>query len=1094
MPISRKKAWPYTRPDPDAERGLPSTGSSAPTEPPSTVFTPSQLDVPYLEFGDALHGDPALDNFELASRGPYQINRAQSVSWGRDTWDRSEASTNAAFPRDLSQHHESNSPIINEELLTLVSPWGAFLGKSLLADILPNTGAADTMTESVEALATPGSLSQPNRPSSSGDENEPILEIEDHMLLAMYAERHEPFSALRQGGTNEPSLMTRILVGQVENYPRMLIQGSKLPPFIYPQCVLNDNLSRQCTAADGMHHCLPPPLANCAALVQLFYSRNPNNSKFVWKSIHDEQKRLYEQSHSYDIPMLLAAVQAMAIYETLLTLSVVVLMQAQDSESIGKSDAVSLAVALSEMSKNLHFRSKYYHNIYQKSNLNHECWVINESIRRTVNLFYVTRIVLVFQIGTKQPTCCAIRSTPLPSVRDLWDPEATETWAIRLNRYKSRVMRNRALTITDLLDSLGSGQSGKNALADPLIQKDLVTWCESLDDLGTLVWMACLLDRQMASSSQGDRALTCNLPSKNNTPFLLMNFPDWSKLDIIGKTILLAELTPRLGSFQNACRALSLQSNEVKSFLETYQRDQEAFDRGELFLGQWAQNEAALAYGEDIPQQQPIFISASSIEPACDFLRFLVYDEHVPAVQSWVGRYIVWPPRIDVSQPDVYGLCQQEITFPQPRPQARYFRYTGSLGNDTRAMVALAGAWRPKADGTPDVRIAFIDVPHGTIAYGPSGPKAIVGSGRYYICWPTSSLKDNIYNDFVFARNSTDTREELLDKVSQADYRARCASNNPTSFGLDDGPMAERVQTTVNPRGIFGFNMPEPHSIDNKGPFHSSYEPQGPPRDLPNPGLQGMWDNWHGQIFQFRLPRDYAVLGPLGTIITFDPIPYERYDKVGNPHGIGGTYHIVPPQESSTVMAFKISELPPDVPLRMKTTEPLVLIRNGMVLPRFVAPGVHEWSVREGHLDFYDAKGCYDVLNTEGRYNILPEVDLRSFTQSIPQEHQQGFESSGVYNNGCNNEHGAEQDIGPDNAQHNDENHEEQDDQHNAENDEEYHKKPDHEYIVISSDDEDDNYEDDVRGRGVKTTSNAPAIEEALQVTPEDPSATSRVA
>jgi hypothetical protein len=116
---------------------------------------------------------------------------------------------------------------------------------------------------------------------------------------------------------------------------------------------------------------------------------------------------------------------------------------------------------------------------------------------RTINLFYVIRIVLVIQIGTKQPNCCTIGSTPLPCGRDLWDPDATETWAMRLHGYESRILRNRALTIDDLLNALDSGKPGKKDVVDPLIQKDLVTWCESLDDLGTLVWMASLLDRQV---------------------------------------------------------------------------------------------------------------------------------------------------------------------------------------------------------------------------------------------------------------------------------------------------------------------------------------------------------------------------------------------------------------------------------------------------------------------------------------------------------------------------------------------------------------------------------------------------------------------
>lgn len=59
------------------------------------------------------------------------------------------------------------------------------------------------------------------------------------------------------------------------------------------------------------------------------------------------------------------------------------------------------------------------------------------------------------------------------------------------------MLRNRVLTINDLLGVLDSRKSGKKDMVDPLVQKDLVTWCESLDDLGTLVWMASILELQV---------------------------------------------------------------------------------------------------------------------------------------------------------------------------------------------------------------------------------------------------------------------------------------------------------------------------------------------------------------------------------------------------------------------------------------------------------------------------------------------------------------------------------------------------------------------------------------------------------------------
>ena len=87
-------------------------------------------------------------------------------------------------------------------------------------------------------------------------------------------------------------------------------------------------------------------------------------------------------------------------------------------------------------------------------------------------------------------------TTPLPSGRDLWDYDATETWALRLHWYKSRMVSDHVLTIDDLLSYSKYEQSNMKNEASNWLQRDLSTWCESLDEFGTLVWMASLVDQQ----------------------------------------------------------------------------------------------------------------------------------------------------------------------------------------------------------------------------------------------------------------------------------------------------------------------------------------------------------------------------------------------------------------------------------------------------------------------------------------------------------------------------------------------------------------------------------------------------------------------
>ncbi|KAI8945415.1 hypothetical protein F4801DRAFT_127059 [Xylaria longipes] len=479
---------PYNRPhllEPEQRLSLGSPAVAS--EPLSSLFRPPHLGFPYLESENFLREDPALDNIQLAGWGPYQINEPQGISLDRATWNRREAAVPPTLAVDSLLQEPRGSPTVNGPPASVL-PWD-FIGTSQLAGSQPIGHSAAIPENSAESVATAKSLTQPDCPSSPVDESGTSSNMGDDMIIVIKERRCELSETQRQAVTTERRLMARILSSQVENYPRMLIQGSRLPPFIYPQCVLNNRLCHQCIAVTGTHQCLPEPLANCAALVRMFYSRSSKNAHFVWKTIYDEQKRLYEQSHNFDVPTLLAAVQAVVIY---------VLMQAQDTESMAKNEVASLAATLSEMATSLHFQTKYQSGILHNPNLSQHSWVIHESIRRTFNLFYVIGILLIIRIGNpKQSNCTSIRETPLPCGRELWEPEATETFAIRLHRYKSRmVSTNRGLVIGDLYDALDPGQSGQNDAPDSLVQKGLVTWCENLDELGTLVWMASLLDRQ----------------------------------------------------------------------------------------------------------------------------------------------------------------------------------------------------------------------------------------------------------------------------------------------------------------------------------------------------------------------------------------------------------------------------------------------------------------------------------------------------------------------------------------------------------------------------------------------------------------------
>ncbi|KAI0451562.1 hypothetical protein F5B21DRAFT_516601 [Xylaria acuta] len=483
------RVGPYTRPlllESECPLSLASPAVTA--EPLSSLFSPSDLGLPYSDFGggELLREGTALDNIQLANWDSYQINEPRGISLDRAALHSSEAEARPAPTVDSPLHEARSSPTLNGLPISML-PWD-FTGTSQFPDTQHNGHSASRTEKSAEFVASTEGPTKPNYLSSPVGESEVTADMGGGTVIVIKGKPYERFQALRRGASTQQSLMAKMLIGQVENYPRMLIQGSRLPPFIFPQCVLNNRLCHQCISENGSHQCLPEPLANCAALARMYYGHGANNPQFVWKTIYNEQKRLYEQFRTFDVPTLLAAVQAVIMY---------ILAQAQDTESMAQGDAASMAVTLSEMTKTLHFRSKYQIGILHNPNLSQKTWIIHESIRRTINLFYVIGIVLIIRIGgAKQASGCGIRETPLPCGRELWEPEATETFGIRLHRYKSRLVSNRGLVIDDLYNALDPGRSGNNDATDSLVQKDLVTWCESLDDLGTLVWMASILDQQ----------------------------------------------------------------------------------------------------------------------------------------------------------------------------------------------------------------------------------------------------------------------------------------------------------------------------------------------------------------------------------------------------------------------------------------------------------------------------------------------------------------------------------------------------------------------------------------------------------------------
>lgn len=89
--------------------------------------------------------------------------------------------------------------------------------------------------------------------------------------------------------TIESKLTKKLLIGQLLNYPKMM-NGNRLPPFIFPPCKRGDGCG-----LNGSHQCLLRPLENCRAITTMAENIAASNKGFIWTVVENEVVRLYQE-------------------------------------------------------------------------------------------------------------------------------------------------------------------------------------------------------------------------------------------------------------------------------------------------------------------------------------------------------------------------------------------------------------------------------------------------------------------------------------------------------------------------------------------------------------------------------------------------------------------------------------------------------------------------------------------------------------------------------------------------------------------------------------------------------------------------------
>lgn len=112
--------------------------------------------------------------------------------------------------------------------------------------------------------------------------------------MTVSIEKPKDQRTLMRRGAHKSCPLTSMVLGQIVSYPKMMILGDQLPPFIQPPCHIDEQFAQDC-AENGKHICLPKDLAACSSLVQMFYQRTAANAPFGWKLIYAEVERLRQE-------------------------------------------------------------------------------------------------------------------------------------------------------------------------------------------------------------------------------------------------------------------------------------------------------------------------------------------------------------------------------------------------------------------------------------------------------------------------------------------------------------------------------------------------------------------------------------------------------------------------------------------------------------------------------------------------------------------------------------------------------------------------------------------------------------------------------
>ncbi|KAH8810575.1 hypothetical protein F5884DRAFT_779666 [Xylogone sp. PMI_703] len=272
--------------------------------------------------------------------------------------------------------------------------------------------------------------------------------------------------ALRKMPNSVSQNNANYIIRVLRTYPQKMLRRETFPPFIHQHWPKDPN---------GFILDTAEPIANCMTIAQIFSSRTPENTAFVWRTIRAEQQRLVDEMDRFSLKESLAALQASIVY---LIMRVV---DGTGSHHIELDD--QMVLQSQEICKR--FGQLYDRQKWQLEHSNRipswEDWVFNESRHRVQCLWFLTsRVVSVKAIID----CYALElyaDLTLPSPKVLWEASTDPLWQFEYE-LDSLEKQPRLSTVGELVDA----HRRPNNLSDALLD----TWNAGVDDLGFLLNLA----------------------------------------------------------------------------------------------------------------------------------------------------------------------------------------------------------------------------------------------------------------------------------------------------------------------------------------------------------------------------------------------------------------------------------------------------------------------------------------------------------------------------------------------------------------------------------------------------------------------------